>query len=406
MLAFLALIVLGGSPALAAPQQAKPNRAKAIQEGLVWLARHQNDNGSWGGNTLMQHCKGDRPCYQGLELIGYADTGLAGLALLAFLRNGCDPLSKQVLTDPVSNTKYVAGDVITRGLSWLVKVQQKDGGFMQEDGPAFLYNQALAEMAMAEASLRDKANEDWRAAARKGLDWLENAQRKSPDDKGLWGWRYFSRVEIEKDKKTKPEVLHDSDVSATGWAVAALSAASRAGLEVHKESLAGALEFMNSVCVTNGRVGYQTAEQAGLKLQGRDEEYEYHFGTLCALGILIRLDTTKDSTNSFLDAAAKHIVEDQPRAADSNLAIDYYYWYHGTEALNRLEGTEYAKGKKRKLVEPWNKSVTERLCALQDHAKGACSSGGWVTRDRWSYAGGPVYTTAMALLTLDLTDRK
>jgi hypothetical protein len=406
MLASLALILLGGSPALDPAQQAKPNRAKAIQDGLVWLARHQNDNGSWGGNTLMQHCKGGRPCYQGLDLSSRADTGITGLALLAFLRNGCDPLSKKVLVDPISNEKFVIGELITRGLCWLEKAQKPDGGFEHQDNPTFLYNHALVEMALSEASLLDKTNADWPAAARKGVAWLETAQRKSPGDKGRWGWRYVSRLEIEKDKKAKPEELHDSDVSATGWAIAALSAAARAGLEVHKEAFGGALDFMNSVCVTNGLVGYQKAEHAGLKVEGRDEEYQYHFGTLCALGILIRLNTTKDTTNAFLDSAAKHIVEDQPQVTDSNLAIDYYYWYHGTEALNRLEGSEYAKGKKRKLVEPWNKAVTERLCALQDHTKGACSYGGWVTRDRWSYAGGPVYCTALALLTLDRSDGK
>jgi hypothetical protein len=127
---------------------------------------------------------------------------------------------------------------------------------------------------------------------------------------------------------------------------------------------------------------------------------------MSALGVLIRLNTTKDLANSFLDTAAKKILEDQPRVAGPNLAIDYYYWYHGSEALNRLEGTEFAKGKKRKLVEPWNKSVSEMLFSLQDHQKGACSLGGWVTRDRWAYAGGPVYCSAMAVLTLDLASGK
>lgn len=399
-------LLLSALPALPAPPaQAKPNRAKALQEGLVWLARHQNADGSWGGNTLMQHCKGERPCYRGLELVGHYDDGLTGLATIAFLRNGFDPLSKKELVDPLDNKRYVAGEVITRGLRWLKKFQRADGAFAHED-VGFVYNQALGEIAMAEASLLEKGNEDWRACARQGLEYLEQAQRKKLDNSGLWGWRYASRLDLEQDKQVKPEVLHDADVSATGWAVAALTAAARAGLDVRRQALDGALEFMNSVCVTNGLVGYDVAESAGLKVEGRDDEFEYHVGTMSALGVLIRLNTTKDLSNSFLDTAAKKILEDQPRVGGPNLAIDYYYWYHGSEALNRLEGTEFAKGKKRKLVEPWNKSVSEMLFSLQDHQKGACSSGGWVTRDRWAYAGGPVYCTAMALLTLELASAR
>jgi len=401
----LAWLSLTPSTPVEAFAQAKPNRGKAIQEGLLWLARHQNADGSWGGSTLMQHCKGGRSCYEGLKLGGHYDDGLTGLALLAFLRNGYDPLSKKELVDPLDNSKYVAGELVTRGLRWLKKVQRKDGAFAHED-MGFLYNQALGEIAMVEAALLEKGNEDWRNCARSGLEYLMQAQRKNPANTGLWGWSYASRLELEADKKTKPEKLHQADVSATGWAVAALTAAARAGLDVRRDALDGALEFMNSVCVTNGLVGYDFAENAGLKVQGPDDEFEYHNGTLCSLGILIRLGTTKDLTNAFLDAAAKQIVADPPRVAGSNLAIDYYFWFHGSEALNRLEGTEFAKGKKRHLIDPWNKSVSDVLFSLQDHQKGACSSGGWVTRDRWAYAGGPVYCTAMALLTLDWTAGK
>jgi len=398
----LAIAGLAGEPA----PQLKPLRSKAMQEGLVWLARHQNPDGSWGGGSLAKLCKGARACCSGLELGGHADSGLTGLALLAFLRSGCDPLSKRELVDPIGNRRFVAGDVVTRGLRWLQKIQKPDGGYMHDEFSPIIYNEAAAEIAMAEASVLEKSNEDWRTCARRGVEFLQAAQRKSPDEKGLWGWRYFSRVEVEKDKQAKPEVLHDADISATGWAVAGLAAAARAGLEVRKDSLDGALEFMNSVAVTTGLVGYDKSQSAGLKVQGPDDRFDYHCATLSAIGILIRLRTTKDTTDAFLDAAAQKILEDQPRVEGSGLSIDYYYWYHASEALKALEGTEYAKGKKRKPAEPWNKSAGDRLFALQDHTKDSCSFGGWVTRDRWAYLGGPVYCTAMAVLTLKLTDGK
>jgi hypothetical protein len=42
------------------------------------------------------------------------------------------------------------------------------------------------------------------------------------------------------------------------------------------------------------------------------------------------------------------------------------------------------------------------LLPLQDHADRACSNGGWITPDRWSYAGGPLYSTAINVLTLEV----
>src|SRR5258706_8076473 len=203
----------------------------------------------------MKHCKGGRACYQGLTLEGHADSGLTGLALLAFLRNGYDPLSKKELLDPIGNAKYVVGDVLTRGLHWLQKIQKPDGGFVHDEYAAIIYNEAAAEMAMAEAAVLEKNNEDWRTCARKGVEYLQAAQRKSPDNSGLWGWHYFSRAEAEKDKQAKPDELHHVDVSATGWAVAALTAAARAGLEVRKEALDRPLALMHSACLTTPLAG-------------------------------------------------------------------------------------------------------------------------------------------------------
>ena len=44
------------------------------------------------------------------------------------------------------------------------------------------------------------------------------------------------------------------------------------------------------------------------------------------------------------------------------------------------------------------------LLALQDESKEPklCSGGGWLTPDRWCYAGGPVYATALNVLTLEV----
>lgn len=200
--------------------------------------------------------------------------------------------------------------------------------------------------------------------------------------------------------------LHDSDVSATGWAVAVLDAASRAKLGIDDESLLGALDFLNATTSTTGLVGYTSVENAGAKVTGPFDDYQYHVATMSSIGVLIRSSASKDMKNEFYELASQEILKDlpQPRA---DLSVDYYYWYHGTKALNRLEGTEGNKKGKRKVAEPWNKAVLEALTVLQDTSKDGCSHGGWVYPDRWSlYAGGPVYSTTMAVLTLQAAKKK
>ena len=47
---------------LAAQAQAKATPKQAIHDGLVWLARHQNPDGSWSPKTLKDRCPPGKTC--------------------------------------------------------------------------------------------------------------------------------------------------------------------------------------------------------------------------------------------------------------------------------------------------------------------------------------------------------
>lgn len=370
---------------------------RAILEGLRWLARHQDDDGSWTAAGCARRCDANAPCFDARETwLPIYDEGVTGLALLAFLDAGYTNESKQALFDVVRGTRVKVGDVVKNGLSWLAKRQAADGHFTC--GKAFLYDEAIATAAMVEAYRRTQ-NRYWKDPAQKGVEFLERAQRPSPDGKGAWGWRYLAREDVGVNE-SDPRTLFDADTSVTSWCASALARARAAGLVVKRESLDGALAFTRWATADNGLVGYVDPKGAGATVTGRDDHFRYHPSTMSALGICLRLATANEPDDPFLELAAKQIAADLPTVSADGLTVDYYNWNAGTRALRGVDGPDGTRASN-KHWGPWKRALVESLVALQDTSEKACRRGGWTKRDRWSHTAGPLYATAMNVLTLE-----
>ena len=50
----------------------------------------------------------------------------------------------------------------------------------------------------------------------------------------------------------------------------------------------------------------------------------------------------------------------------------------------------------------WNKIVRDLVIGLQKPKDAGCERGSWDPSDRWGQAGGRVYSTALAVLTLEV----
>src|SRR4029079_8323332 len=118
--------------------------------------------------------------------------------------------------------------------------ENPDGSFGKDR--AFMYNQALATMALCEAYGLTQ-NRYWKEPAQRAVDFLQGAQRPNPSGNGMWGWRYAARQDLEKghqgdslDEAYKKE-LYDADTSVTGWAVMALKSAKMCGLAVRQKAM-------------------------------------------------------------------------------------------------------------------------------------------------------------------------
>jgi hypothetical protein len=393
------------SPAKPAPQvavrYAKPTSVSALVRGLDWLIRHQDRDGGWKLESYTDLCPKDAPCIPAGE--SYAEDcnpGVTALATIGLLRAEAQ-LSKSMNKSAVDVDRIAAAG--RAGALWLVKKQRKDGAFSKDK--TFVYNEALAALALAEAyGLTHESV--WKEPAQRGIDFLMRAQRPSPQTAGgLWGWRYASRMEIEDPRRTTGNAafkaeLFDSDISATGWAIMALRFAQEYGFKVDKDCLDGAFEFAKSVTGEDGLVGYVDRANAGMVVYGKNDFFAYHPGTMSAMAVCIRLFTQHDPTDPFLDLAAKRIVSDLPTSQKGKLSIDYYYWYCGSLALDQLDGPD-SQRKSGRFWNTWNKAMVEALIPIQDRTEGACSNGAWLLPDRWCYAGGPIYATAINVQTLE-----
>ena len=381
---------------------------KSVLEGLRWLIRHQNADGSWSAATLLSHCAAATPCVGAdQKFTANYDEGLTGLALLAFLGAGYGHDAKETIVDTAMGKRYKLGEVITNGLKWLVERQKEDGSFSASR--PFMYNEALATLAVTEAYGLSGAKY-WKKPAEKGVLFLLGAQKPNPSGTGMWGWRYASRQDIEGrhtagtlDDTHYAEEMRDADVSATGWCVMALKSAELSGIEVPREALEGAVDYIKSMTAENGLVGYYDRALAGQPVKGVNDVFTYHASVMSALGMCTRTFVTHDIEDPFLEQGAKQIIKDLPTVSKDKLSIDYYYWYYATIALNQFDGPESPK-KTNKYWGPWNEAMKDAIISLQDATdkRDVCSRGGWLVGDRWCHYGGPIYATAINTLTLEV----
>ncbi len=395
------------------PKGATVGTEEAVLEGLRWLIRHQNEDGSWGVDTIASHCSPpDKPCIPaGTELEPHYNTGLTGLALLAFLGQGISVGSKIEIVDTAMGKRHLAGEVVKKGVKWLVDRQDKEQGFLSDaDAPYNMYSEALATMALCEAYGISR-NRELKRPAQKAVDWLVAGQKLTKDG-ARWGWRYISKkrlddalAEAKIDQATYSTLVEQVDISVTCWVVMALKSALLVNLDVPSDVLPGALEYGRYVTGKEGLVGYTSPYAAGDTLRGPGDHFNYHTATMSALGMLVRTFVSHDLEDPFLELGAKHIVKDLPNVSKDKLSIDYYYWYYATLALNQFDGPDSPRRGAGKYWEPWNKELVGSILSLQDQtkARNACARGGWLENDRWGgHTGHALYSTAINVLTLEV----
>jgi hypothetical protein len=332
----------------------------AVLAGLRWLAAHQNANGLWSCVSFGKKCSKGKCTGPGST--SEYDAGVTGLALLAFLG--------------ASHT-HLQGDfmkTVRAGLSALLVRQGVEGciGAGKDWGDGhWIYNHCLATKAVCEALAWNRKNEILRKRAQKAVDFLVRC--RNPD----LGWRYG----IKPGK---------NDTSCTTQAVSALLSARRSGLTVPEEAFAGALRWIAKVTdKTYAKTGYTTKGDSGARLAEAKSFAPGEAMSAAAVVTRLSLQGRPGDARDVNTKAGELIVQSPPIWRPD--AIDLYYWYWGTQATFKLGG---------KFWKAWSGALLRAL--LPNQKKDGCPAGSWDPVGAWGKGGGRVYSTAIALLMLEV----
>ena len=340
---------------------------QAVEGGLNWLARHQGEDGHWGADCLSaspnSRCDPNAPCQGPGEAYEIAQTGLA---LLAFQAAGHYYFNGQ---------KY--SDHVKKGLDYLVEEQAPDGSIVGSQNPSpqeisngasfhsyFMYEHAMGTFALCEAcavAIAEKKKPDprYQTAAARAVYFIESVQH----DDG--GWRYSVNPRDE------------SDCSISGWVMLALKTAREAEVHVSPETVQRMMKFFAAHYAEDGRTYYQPRNP----------------GTDAMTGVgMMAVEFFEHKLDSPIVQGGAAYLSQRTEGAGPFFQSNYYLWYNCTMAMFQVGGEPWKR---------WNGAIRDRVIGLQVQGEG-CERGSWPPNDQYGGKGGRIYSTSLAVLTLEV----
>ena len=278
-----------------------------------------------------------------------SDTGITGLALLAFLAAGH------------THREGPHQDHVRRGLQYLLSVQATDGHLGGRATTfAKMYCHAMAAFALSEAYAMT-GDERLRRPVLRAVTYTVTAQEPTSG-----GWRY---------RPGDP-----GDTSQCGWQLMALKSAELAGIPMPVRTYNGMVRYLRSAARGNhgGLSAYRPGEQITRPM------------TAEALVCWQFLGMPRQHPAG--NEAGDYLLGELPGQSKANL----YYWYYATLGMYQLQGTHWQQ---------WNEALRTTLVESQQKTGAPSSSntaGSWDPDTVWGGYGGRVYSTALATLCLEV----
>ena len=335
----------------------------AVAAGLVWIKNHQKPNGSWKFDHRCPNC--DATCTQHGTMT--SSIGATSLALLAYMGAGNSYTDGEYQETVEAALNYVLqqAKLTQYGLDL-----RGDAG-----GNSGMYTHGIAAICLAEAyamnemmlkatpskelKIGNKSRKEvyrdtkkLKLATREAIRFIANAQSKTRG-----GWRY----DAAKD---------DSDTSVVGWQVMALKSAKSSGISVPSATLKGVDLYLNSVTKDGALYGYTTPAPKD---------------STTAIGLLCRVYLGWKRKTPGLQRGVEYLSGKGPNFGNM------YYNYYATQVMHQWGGEEWGK---------WNKVMREHL--VKSQVKKGHASGSWNLADPHGGAGGRLYMTCLATMTLEV----
>ncbi|HEV3137166.1 MAG TPA: prenyltransferase/squalene oxidase repeat-containing protein, partial [Pirellulales bacterium] len=323
-----------------------PESEYAVEQALRWLAEHQNYDGSW----TFEHQKSPK-CHGSCRDPGYAPGKIAAtsLALLPFLGTGQTHRDGQYKK------------TIDLGLRFLTHSMQIQGdlGSLHELGGQ-MYGHGLGSIVLCEAygMTHDPVLQ---GPAQAAVNYIVAAQ-----DTAGGGWRYVPG--------------QPGDTSVVGWQMMALRSAKMAYLRVPSNTLRKAGYFLDYVQGDKGATYGYTGPEAKRP-------------ATTAIGLLCRMYLGWKQDQPALVRGVHILSQLGPSIDKTSIRNNMYYNYYATQVMHHFGGYPW---------EQWNRVMREYL--IQTQSKRGHETGSWFYEgeDHGGPAGGRLYCTAMAAMTLEV----
>ncbi len=334
-----------------------PEQAKAVDQGLAWLASNQNEDGSWTAkigykvNVDYKYTEDER-----------GHVGVSGLAGMAFLAGGHVP----------GRGPY--GQNVERALNFVLSCVQEDG-YITHAGSR-MYSHAFATIFLAEiCGMTERP--DVRAKLQLAVDFIVHSQ--NPEG----GWRY------------EPYAV-ESDMSIVVCQVLALRAARNIGLQVPKSVIDKAARYVVDSAVTESSIPRGFGVPGNYRSELGSFHYQKQDGSrssfaLTAAGVTALHGVGIYSAES-IDSGVRYLMSNLEYFNSRNGAsrgYNYFFWYghyYGVQALYTAGGPVW---------ESYFETVRAEIL------RGQQSDGSWPN----SIGPGPAFGTAAAVLILEIPYR-
>lgn len=355
----------------------------AVQNGLLWLMRHQDADGGWNGSTYSENCAPKGECARdgGIRERPLAYTALA---CLAFQGAGYSHLDGPYR------------DVVQRGFEFVLSRMYYDGSH-KDNTWTFSYEAAIVCQALCDGYAL--TGDRWLGeGAQRVIDYLVKIQYPGRT------WRYRVRSS-------------ETDTSVMSWIVQACISARTAGLDVPEQVFTASEAWLDQASEplppgefeifvrdhfskTNTYAVDVSRDKKGkirdFKIKTWYQPPRLYTPAMTGIGMLLRVWLGWTRAHPFCIGSANQMLTHIP-GYDTGLEHEYafygYTWYYGSLAMYQMGGRYWQR---------WREKCIPDLIKNQK-VKGCCHGSWEAPRSDLAtgLTGGTVYYTAMAILTLE-----